>query len=68
LLTTSRYEEESATFISQKVEDWERERGDMDPDETEDEAEGETEAGAQSLADQGFGMQGVVQSFRVPVA
>jgi histone deacetylase 6 len=66
LLTTSRYEEESATFISQKVEDWERERGDMDPDETEDEAEAEAEA--QSLADQGFGMQGVVQSFRVPVA
>jgi len=49
-----RYEEESATFINQKVEDWERERGDGDPDETEDE-EGE----------QGF-MQGV-QSVRVPV-
>ncbi|KAE9362747.1 histone deacetylase-like protein [Stipitochalara longipes BDJ] len=58
-----RYEEESATFISQKVEDWERERGDMDPDETEDEAEAE----ARNLADQGFGMQGVVQSVRVPV-
>jgi histone deacetylase 6 len=38
----------------------------MDPDETEDEAEAEVEA--QSLADQGFGMQGVVQSVRVPVA
>jgi len=65
---TPRYEEESAMFINQKVEDWERDRGDMDPDETEDEAEAEAEAGAQSLADQGLGMQGVVQSFRVPVA
>jgi histone deacetylase 6 len=47
------------------VEEWEREQGgrDGDPDETEDEAEAE----ARSLADQGFTMQGVVQSVRVPV-
>ncbi len=58
-----RYEVEAIDFILQSGEEWELLHGDGDPDETEDEAEAE----ARNLADQGFGMQGVMQSVRVPV-
>jgi histone deacetylase 6 len=55
-----RYEEDSETFIAEKVEAWERERGEGDPDETEEEGDGVE-------GEMGFGMQGVIQSVRVPV-
>jgi histone deacetylase 6 len=56
------YEKESISYITAKVDEWDKARGE-DPDETEDEAEAE----ARVLAEQGYGMQGVVQSVRVPV-
>ncbi len=61
-----RYQAESTAFITSQVAQWERERFDIkDPDETEDEGDAEVEA--ENAGDGEFGMQGVMQSMRVPI-